>query len=275
MTWVVASMISVGREAMMRRAGVVSILMTAVLSVPIWAQDSSGAPHYFLQIESTIASEDAADWAAAAALTAMAHAQHAEGNLFATYRQLIGGPEEAVRVLFPFNRMADLDAWVSNRQILYETIGRDRGQIVLDDLELARDPSERVVAYSEKLSRPPESVRASKILWVVEVEIEEGSMAEYSALALRVKKAYDEAGSNQTWLAYGNALGGSRSELTYLYGFEEFVSLDAWPSRMEVLSAAYGEKEAARLSAALESLAKTTTSLWTLESELSQLAGKQ
>ena len=44
---------------------------------------------------------------------------------------------------------------------------------------------------------------------------------------------------------------------------------------MEVLTAAHGEQEAARLSAALESLAKTKTSLWALESELSQLSGKE
>lgn len=259
----------------MRKALVFSILITLVLAVSSWAQGSSGAPHYFLLVDSIIDSEDAGDWAAAAAMTAKAHAEHTEGNLFATYRKLTGGPDEAVRVLFPFNKMADLDAWVSNAQILYETIGKDRGQLVLDDLELDQSSSERVVAYSEKLSRPPQSVRASKILWVVEVEIEEGSMVEYSALALRVKKAYEQAGGEQTWLVYGNALGGDRSQLTYLYGFEEFGSLDTWPSRMEVLTAAYGEEEAARLAAALESLTKTKTSLWALESELSQLAGKE
>ena len=44
---------------------------------------------------------------------------------------------------------------------------------------------------------------------------------------------------------------------------------------MDVLTTAYGEEEAARLSAALESLTKTKTSLWALESELSQLSGKE
>ena len=43
---------------------------------------------------------------------------------------------------------------------------------------------------------------------------------------------------------------------------------------MDVLTTAYGEEEAVRLSAALESLTKTKTSLWALESELSQLSGK-
>jgi hypothetical protein len=259
----------------MRRALVLSILMTFVLAASAPAQESAGAPAYFLLADSTIATQDAGDWAAAAALTANAHAQHAEGNLFATYRQLTGGPDEAVRVFFPFNKMADLDGWVSNRQVLYETIGEDRGQLVLDDLELDQNSSERIVAYSEKLSRPPGSVRASKILWVVEVEIEAGSMIEYSALALRVKNAFEQAGGEQTWLVYGNAIGGDRSQLTYLYGFDEYASLDDWPSRMEVLTAAYGEEEAARLSAALESLTKTRTSLWALESDLSQLAGKE
>ena len=259
----------------MKRAIILSVFLILVAATSAPAQESAGAPAYFLLADSTIATQDAGDWAAAAAMTANAHAQHAAGNLFATYRQLTGGPDEAVRVFFPFNKMADLDGWVSNRQVLYETIGKDRGQLVLDDLDLGRDSSERIVAYSEKLSRSPETVRAAKILWVVEVEIEAGSMVEYSALALRVKKAFEQAGGEQTWLVYGNAIGGDRSQLTYFYGFDEFASLDDWPSRMEVLTAAHGEEEAARLSAALESLAKTKTSLWALESELSQLSGKQ
>jgi hypothetical protein len=268
-------MISAGREATMRRAISVLALLPLLVVGSSWAQDPLEVTPYYLVIDSTIESEDAGDWAAAATMTARAHGEHSQGNVFATYRLLTGGPDEKIRAFFPLEKMADLDGWISNRQILYETVGKDRGRLVLDDLELEQSSSERIVAYSAKLSSPPESVGASKILWVVEVEIEKGSMVEYSALALRVKKAYEQAGGQQTWLVYGNAIGGDRSQLTYLYGFDEFASLDDWPSRIEVLTAAYGDKEAARLSAALESLTRTRTSLWALESELSQLEGKQ
>lgn len=237
-------------------------------------QDSAAAPPYFLLIDSTIATEDAGDWAAAVAVTARAHAKHPKGNLFATYRLLTGGPDETARVLFPFNKMADLDGWVSNRQVLFEAIGKERGQVVLDDLELERDSTERIVAYSRKLSRPPQEVRAAKYLWVVEVQVEPGRMVEYSALALRVKKAYEQSSQGRNWLVYGNAVGGDRSELTYLYGVDALAELDDWPSGREVLAAAYGPEEAARLAAALESMTSTRKSLWTLEGELSQLEGE-
>ena len=54
-----------------------------------------------------------------------------------------------------------------------------------------------------------------------------------------------------------------------------YASSGVRSSRMDVLTTAYGEEEAARLSGALESLTKTKTSLWALESELSQLSGKE
>lgn len=259
-----------------RMSGVRILSTVLILAVAgsVAAQDSPDIPPYFLLVDSTLATEDAGDWAAAVAVTAKAHAQHPKGNVFATYRRLTGGPDEAVRVFFPFDKMADLDEWVSNRQVLYEVVGKDRGDVVLDDLELELETSERILSYSERLSRPAPSVRAPKYLWAVEVQVEAGEMVAYSAVAERVKKAHDQSSRGQTWLVYGNALGGDSSELTYLYGFDEFASVDNWPSRTEVLSAAYGEEEAARLLAALESMTRTRTGLWALESELSQLEGE-
>lgn len=72
----------------------------------------------------------------------------------------------------------------------------------------------------------------------------------------------------------GSAIGGDNNELHYFYGFEDFAEIDAWPSKQEVLTAAIGEEDAARLLAALEAVSEKTTSLWQLEAELSQLGGE-
>ena len=87
-------------------------------------------------------------------MVARTHAKHPEGNVWAAYRKLTGGPDETVRIFFPLNRLGDLDEWVSNRQVLHQALGSDRARIVLEDLDLAESPTERLLSYSDKLSRP-------------------------------------------------------------------------------------------------------------------------
>jgi hypothetical protein len=70
---------------------------------------------------------------------------------------------------------------------------------------------------------------------------------------------------------YSNAVGGTEDEILIFYPFDFFAELDDWPSRREVLTGAYGEREAARLSAAIEAVAETTKSLWQMEPALSQI----
>lgn len=240
-------------------------------SVPLLSQDGSAPPNYFLLSEVSVEQSDSADWAEAAAMAAKAHAKHPKGQIFATYRKLTGGPDESVRVFFPFNRMADLDEWISNHQILAEVLGKDRARIVETDLDLAHDASERVLAYSNKLSRPWPKFQAPKFAWVEEVTVAEGKMVEYAALVERVTRAFDEHSADGYWVVYGNAIGGDSSTLVWMYGFGEFAEIDAWDSRLEALSKALPEGEATRLVAAIEAVSETRVSIWQLEPALSPL----
>lgn len=248
--------------------------LALLLAVPALAQTLSSPPPYFFLIESTIEPADAADWATAVARAATAHAEHPDGNAWGAYRKLTGGPEETIRFFFPLDRMADLDDWEPNRRIVIESLGKKQGRVVLDDLDLATDSADRILSYSAKLSRPWPEFKAPKYAWATEVRVAEGEMAEYAALARRVLKAHEKSQSRGYWVVYGNAIGGDSSVLLYIYGFERFAEVDAWPSRQETLAAAMGEEDAARLAAAMGAISETTTSLWQLEPELSQLAGE-
>jgi hypothetical protein len=254
---------------------VIAWVVSVFAGAPGAAQETSGAPNYLLIAEATVETEVAEQWAAAVAVAARAHAEHPDGALFAAYRRLTGGPDETVRFLFPFDEMAELDAWVPNRRVLFETLGPDRGAQVARTLELAQDGPERILSLSDKLSRPRERVEVPAHLWIVETVVAEGRMTEYAALAQRVKRAFHELGSPPHWLVYGDAIGGDRSKLTHLYGFDEFAELDDWASMKEALSEVLGIEEAARLSAAIESMTRTTTSLWAFEPELSQLSAAE
>jgi len=222
-------------------------------------------------VETTVAPEDASDWAAAVTMMAKAHAKHQDGNMWATYRMLTGGPDETVRTFFPLSQMADLDEWPSNRQVVTEVLGKDQARMVLSDLDLSSGTSERVLSFSEKLSHPNNQFKAHQYVWVIEVKVAEGKMTEYAALAKRLTE-FQKEGSAGTWMVYGNALGGDNSVLYYFYGFDKFAEVDGWPSRLEIASASLGAAEAARLLSAVDAVSQTTTSVWQLETELSQLA---
>ena len=254
----------------MKKATLCLSIATLLMALPATGQAPSSPPAYFLMVESTVAQDDASDWADAVTLMTKAHAKHPEGNMWATYRMLTGGPNETVRTFFPLEQMADLDGWQSNRKIVTEALGKDQARIVLSDLDLAGSSSEQILSYSQKLSHPNVQFRATRYAWVVEVKVEEGNMTEYAALAKRLAEIQKENRAG-TWMVYGNALGGDRSVLYYFYGFDKFGEVDGWPARLEMASESLGAAEAARLLAAVEAVSETTTSLWQLEPELSQL----
>ncbi len=237
------------------------------------AQEPAAPPPYFLLVESAVAEEDAADWAEALAMTSRAHAEHPEGNTWATYRKLTGGPDETLRTFFALEQMGDLDGWKSNHQIVMEALGKNRARVVLSDLELESASRERILSYSAKLSHPAAGFHPAKYYWTVEVVVENGKMSEYAALARRLieSRKSTDAGA---FLVYGNALGGDNSALTYLFGFDRFAEIDAWPSRLAMASETLGDEEAERLLAAIEAISSTTSSLWQLEPRLSQLEAK-
>ena len=245
-----------------------------LVALPALSQESQAPPKYFLQVASSVAQEDAADWTEAMALTAKAHAKHPRGQFWVTYRELTGGPDAAIRFFFPFYRMAELDEWTSNRQVLTEVLGKDRARIALSDLDLAADGGESILSFSSKMSRPWPSFAAPKYVWIEEVRVADGMMTEYAALAERVVRTFDEQGSGGYWVVYGTAIGGDSSTLYWMYGFEQFAELDDWESRLAVLEKSMGEGEAGRLIAAMEALSKSTSSLWQMEPALSQFVGE-
>jgi len=266
---------TLGGRKMIMKAILSGLFLAAILiAVPAVSQESTNPPAYFLLVESDIAQEDGGDWADAMALTAKAHEKHPEGRAWATYRELTGGPAEAIRFFFPLNRLAELDEWPSNRQVLTETLGKDRARIALSDLDLATESGDSILSYSSKMSRPWPDFQAPKYAWVEEIRIADGKMVEYAALAERVVRIFNKHSSGGYWIVYGNAIGGDSSALLWMYGFDQFAEIDAWQSRLAVLDESLEEGEAGRLVAAMEALSETTTSIWQLEPALSQFEGE-
>ena len=259
-----------GWRRVMKKALLLVVVLIAVSSAAP-AQQAAGASPYLFFAESEVQKTHIGTWTTAVATLVKAHDEHTKGITWSAYRELTGGPDVNVTFARGFSKLADLDAWTSNRRILVDVLGPVEGRAVREDLSTGVSTTDRVVALVEDLSRPAVEEAKPNFLWVATVRVADGKMTEYAALAKRVRRAFDHHGSNLQWLCYANAIGGESSELIYLYPFDAFAEVDTWPSRREVLAAALGEGEGARLASALEAITETTTSLWKLEPELSRL----
>jgi len=238
------------------------------------AQEAPGAPPYILVVDREIEKAAIAPWSEAVVSLIEAHDAHPDGTMWATFRELTGGPDVRVGFFHGFSKMADLDDWTPSRRILVDVLGPVEGGAVKDALARGLDSSDRVMTLVDDLSRPWTETTPPRYLWVATVQVADGRMTEYAALTKRVRRAFDSHADTVHWLCYANAIGGESSELTFYYGFDAFAEIDSWPSRREVLAAAHGEHDGARLASALESITETTTSLWRFEPELSRLGGE-
>lgn len=258
----------------MKRSVICAVVVVIMASGLATAQEAPGAPPYFLVVDGEIEKAAIGSWSQAVASLIEAHDAHPDGTMWATFRELTGGPDVRVSVFHGFSKMADLDDWTPNRRILVDVLGPAAGGAVKDTLARSVDSSDRVMTLVDELSRPWTGGKPPNYLWVATVTVADGKMTEYAALAKRLRRAFDGHAGDVHWLCYANAIGGAGSELTYYYGFDAFAEVDLWPSRREVLAAALGDREGARLASALEAVSETTTSLWKLEPELSRLGGE-
>ncbi len=258
----------------MKRLVICVVVVVMTVSGTAAAAEESGAPPYFLVVDGEIEKAAIGPWSEAVVSLIEAHDAHPDGTMWATFRELTGGPDVRVGFFHGFSKMADLDDWTPTRRILVDVLGPVEGGAVKDALARGLDSSDRVMTLVDDLSRPWTGKKPPNYLWVATVRVADGKMTEYAALAKRVRRAFDSHADTVHWLCYANAIGGESSELTFYYGFNAFAEVDSWPSRREVLATAHGERNGARLASALESITETTTSLWKFEPELSRQGGE-
>ena len=254
-----------------RTLSTVTLLLMAGLAA---AEDTSGPPPYAYFVQTEIESDHAGAWARAVTIAAEAHAGHEHGRTWAAYRKLTGGPDHSVRFFFGLSELGELDRWKSNREILIDALGAAEGRRVHLDLELGTQSTDRIIAYHEASSHPWTTAPPDppRYMWVVTVKVDDGKLIEYAALHKRVKGAYASNTNSPNWLVYGNAIGGDRSEHVFYFPFVALAEGAAGRGGDDALTRAYGGEDSARLSAAIEAITETTTSLWRLEPSLSQLA---
>jgi len=258
----------------MKKYVICAVVVVITTSGIVFGNEAPDAPPYLLVVDGEIEKAAIGTWREAVVSLIGAHEAHPDGTMWATFRELTGGPDVRVGFFHGFSKMADLDDWTPSRRILVDVLGAVEGGAVKDALARGVDSSDKVMTLVEDLSRPWAGSEPPKYLWIATVRVDDGKMTEYASLAKRVRRAYDGHAEDAHWLCYANAIGGRSSELIFYYGFNTFAEIDSWPSRREVLAAAHGDRDGARLASALESITETTTSLWKYEPGLSRHPGE-
>ena len=258
---------------MMIRIALTVALLVVAAAAP--AQDEPGSPPYLYTIEASLEKTAVASWTGAVKTLIAAHDAHDNGQHWAVFRELTGGPDVRVAFVRGFAAMAELDGWPSTREVLVDALGPTEGNAVREMLNRGLTSTDRVMARVDELSNPWTSHDPPRYVWVATTRVADGKMTEYAALAKRVRRAFEAQAEHLRWVCYSNSIGGDSAELTCFYGFDEFAEIDAWPSRRQVLAAAYGERDGGRLASAIEAISETTTSLWKLEPSLSRLPAQE
>lgn len=234
------------------------------------AQD--GPPPFVFVLESTMSDSDVPIWTLAMQDVAAAHTSHEDGNTWAAYRALTGGPEARFRFFSPLGSLAEMDDWPSNRRIVTEAMGADAAGAALRVLDAGARSHDRLMSYVPEVSRPPAPRPAPyRNVWVLTVTIDAGKMTEYASLLKRVKKAHDDAEDGVHWAVYANAIGGNDMQVELYMPFDRFAELDGWPGTYQVLAARYGVDDAARIIEAMDAISETEGEIWNLVPDLSAL----
>ena len=92
-----------------------SLTLALVSLSPAIAEDAAAPPGKVYVIRARVATENVAVWSRAVQKTVEAHSNHEQGNVWAAYENVTGGPDSEYVFLFPFEKFADLDGWVRER----------------------------------------------------------------------------------------------------------------------------------------------------------------
>ena len=175
----------------MKRSVICAIVAVITATGFAVAQEAPGAPPYFLVVDGEIEKASIGPWSEAVVALIEANDAHPDGTVWATFRELTGGPDVRVSFFHGFSKMADLDQWTPTRRILVDVLGPVEAGAVKDALGQGVDSSDRVMTLVDDLSRPWTGTEPPKYLWVTTVRVADGKMTEYAALAKRVRRAFD------------------------------------------------------------------------------------
>jgi hypothetical protein len=172
-----------------------------------------------------------------------AHQQHDNGNVWAAYARLTGAGGPKFEFYLPMSKMAEMDAWTPNFQILAAAHGPEEAAKIFQSIQECWTPESLLLAYNPTISNPADgSYRSAPpaAAWHLKVVIDRGAVFEYVGMVQKIVEAHKSHENGLRWIGYSNTVGGHGNEFHFYIMMEKVGDFDGWPTNAQVMSDAIG-----------------------------------
>lgn len=238
--------------------GIVCTVLTGV-AVVTWAQGDPQVPYpFFYLIKAKVDATKVQDYQQALAKVVEAHKQHDNGNNWAAFSQLFGGPEAIFYFFLPTQKLGEIDDWMPNTKVVADIHGEAAAENIFRTLGESSKSMSKILAFAPSLSNPDPSWTGAvpKFVYHITAQAEPGKASDYVALVQKLVAAHKDNPSALHWAGYSVLAGGEAGEFHFFVGMQKLGEMDAWPMGSEVLVEKYGEEETGKLLGALPQVSK-------------------
>ena len=162
-----------------------------------------------------------------------------------TQQVVRGGPGFTYKIVLPFSKWSEVDAWTPVPDMLVKAYGEAEAAKILKTWRAAVQHSDsEVFRLLPGLSTRPQSFRFPlAYVFVVRTEVKPELASAYELYLAKLKAAQEQAADAPTVVRRVSAQGLSSTYITSI-PFDKNSELDGWSSPGETLRKAYGEAEA-------------------------------
>lgn len=263
------------------KALTVLLLALALLSAGVaiaQEEETAEGPLYpfFYIIKAKVDSTMMTEYAGAVSQVVAAHKQHEQGNTWAAFSPLTGGPNPLFYYFVPMQTMGEMDGWLPNQKILSDTLGAEAAASAFQTLSNSSKSKNLVLAFSPALSNPDATATpgAPAFVFTIHSKVEAGMMGKYTELVQKLKEAHNGHEDGFRWTAYTPVIGGQSGEVYYFIGLDKLGDMDGWVPVEKIEADQLGAEEAAAMRKAMGGMASSTTMILALAPSLSSLPGE-
>jgi hypothetical protein len=160
----------------------------------------------------------------------------------------LGGPGRTYTVVLPFNKWAEVDAWLPVPKILVKAYGEAEGTKMLRAGGAATERTETAVyrLLPDLSTRPKVFDPPTAFMHLFVTEVEPAMVPAWESFLARLKAAQEKSSQAPTAVRRVAVLGASNTYVTAV-PFNTYAERDSWPTNLAILRDAYGESEARSL----------------------------
>jgi quinol monooxygenase YgiN len=243
--------------------GVVATVVAGMAGTAVAQEDPQVPYPFFYLIKAKVDATKVNAYQEALAKVVEAHKQHDNGNNWAGFSQLFGGPEAIFYFFLPTQKLGEIDDWLPNTKVVADIHGEAAAEKIFRTLGESSKSMSKILAYAPGISNPDPAWTGAvpQFVYHIRAQAEPGKVSDYAALVQKLVAAHKDHPSGLHWVGYSVLAGGEAGEFHFFVGMQKLGEMDAWPMGPELIEEKYGEEEAGKLLGALPQVSKAQDEL--------------